>query len=251
VCVRVRLDGGVAEIAVSRGAGPVEARRISRLGEGLVILPIGPAGGEARLTIRSGGAGPTDVEVRDVRVGRVRPDLASASAALVAHDFEIETGHLADAADDNLIANADFAADDEVRGTPADWFAYVDTDVDAASRVLSARGTAPDGRPLLATGPVRVRPGRRYRATVRIAVDAGAVVARVVDYDECVTVAETEPLGPGGPTGDATLEFVAPAHTHAVRLRLDPVQRGEAAALRLTAAQLELLPALSESERRR
>jgi hypothetical protein len=149
---------------------------------------------------------------------------------------------MADPASENLVANPDFRADDEVRGTPVDWFAYVETDFDAASHELRASGSPGPWRPYLATGPIRIEPGRRYRAVCRLAVDRGAVRFRAVDFDELTEIATSEPLPAGGGAVERELVFEATAASPAVRLRFDPVDEGADADFRVVVVQMEELP---------
>lgn len=244
LAVRLSLGSGAVDCVVTRGGGDVATRRVERTGESLVILPLGPFdAGVASFSLRQPkSTGLLDVELLDVTLVAVSEATASETAAEIAAAFERETGRTADAADENLIANADFASDDEVRGTPADWFAYVTTEFDAASHTLHVVGTAPGFRPFLATGPVRVVPGTRYRATWRLAVAEGAVQMRVVDYDELATVAADPPAIAGGGRVERSLEFVAPPDATGVRLRFEPAGPGASAAFDLSTVELEALP---------
>ncbi len=244
LAVRLSLGSGAVECVVTRGGTDLATRRVERTGESLVLLPLAPLDpGMASFSLRQPkSTGLLDVELLDVTLVAVSVATASETAAEIAASFERETGRMADVSDENLIANADFASDDEVRGTPADWFAYVATEFDASTHTLHVAGAAPGTRPFLATGPVRVVPGTRYRATWRIAVADGAVQVRVVDYDELSTVAADPPAIAGGGRVERSVEFVAPPDATGVRLRFEPAEPGASAAFDLSTVELEALP---------
>lgn len=244
LAVRCAIDSGAVVVAVVDGERRIAERRVGRLGENLALVPLGP-GAASRLRVvvepaRTGG--PLAARVRDVRLFEVTPANAVATAGALARAFEAETGRVADPASENLVANPDFRADDEARGTPVDWFAYVETTFDAGSHELRATGSPGPWRPFLATGPIRVEVGRRYRAVCRVTVERGAVRFRAVDYDELAEIGASEPVAAGvGPT-EREIVFEASAASPAVRLRFDPVDEGADAAFRVAVVQMEALP---------
>jgi hypothetical protein len=181
-------------------------------------------------------------EIGELRVVEVEPTSASAVADRLAADFERETGRAADPESDNLVPNGRFAADDELRGVPVDWCAYSTTVVDPTTHTLRARGAPFGERPYLATGPVAIVPGRRYRAECRIRVGDGAVVFRAMDYDEIVVLGSSATAVPSSEFTARVLEFDAPPAAKAVRLWLAPVEPGASAEFELRAMQLEMLP---------
>ena len=128
VAVRLALRSGGVECVVEGPAGePLARRRVALAGENLALLPVRALDGPAQLSIiHAGGSGPLEAELREVALYRVEEGTAAGVAAAIAAQFERETGRTADPAAGNLVANADFAGDDEVRGTPADWLAYVE-----------------------------------------------------------------------------------------------------------------------------
>jgi hypothetical protein len=241
VAVRLVIVRGAVDCVVSDGATELARRRVERLGDDLVVLAV-RATGAATLTIaQAPKTGPLDAELRGATLYAVSARTASAAAGAIAEAFERETGRSGDPAVENLVANPDFAADDEVRGTPADWYAYVDTAFDPATHALHVEGPAPARRPFLATGPVKVEAGRRYRATWRMAVARGTVVVRGVDYDELATVFAEPPVDAGGPI-ERSLEFIPPAGCRAVRLRFEGTAAGVDTAFDVSIVQIEALP---------
>ncbi len=244
VAVRLEVGSGAVDCVVSRAGAELARRRVARLGDDLVVLPVRALDGPgATFAVRQAkGTGPLDVAIRSVTLYSVTADTAASTAAGLADAFERETGRAGDPAVENLVANADFAADDEVRGTPEDWFAYVDTRFDATAHSLEVAGTPPPGRPLVATGPVPVEAGRRYRAVARVAVSRGGVVFRAVDFDELETVAATEAILPAPDGSERSLEFTVPPGCRAIRLRFDAAASGEPTELDLSTVQMEALP---------
>jgi hypothetical protein len=222
---------------------PLARRRVNRLGDNLDLLAVA-APPDGRLfveLIQPARSGPLDVELGALAIHAVSPDTAAPVAAELARQFEIETGRLAAPVEANLVPNADFSEDDEVRGTPADWSAYVAAEVDAGMHVLRAEGTPFGERPYLATGPVVVRPGARYLALCRLRVREGTVVFRIVDYDEVADLGVAPEVSAEDGAVERVLEFT-PGTARAVRLWLAPGASGSAAAFELHAIQLERLP---------
>lgn len=242
LAVRTNLRSGAFEILVSGpGTGDVR-RRVERIGANLTIVPL-PAVPSASLAVyQSANAGPLDFEVLGVTLTPVDPSAASRTAAGLAATFEAETGQLADPRVENLVPNASFAADDEVRGVPADWFAYVDTQANSLDRTLRVAGAPPEGRPYLATGPVRVESGRRYRILLRMAVRAGSVVVRVADYDELRTLAVIGTVSSVDGPVERWISLAASDGDRAFRVRFEPPRAGDAAEFEISAIQMELLP---------
>ncbi len=244
VAIRFELERGSVECRVTAGQSDVAHRIVERFGDDLVILPVRAIGArKVELTVlQSADTGPVEIAMRGVEVYLVTPSSASATARAISEAFEAETGRMADPAVENLVANADFAADDEVRGTPADWFAYAATRFDASTHTLEVVGRSTDARPFLATGPVRVEPGARYRVRWRLSVTSGAVVVRATDYDELATVFAEEPVGPQAGSVDATETFVAPMGCRAIRVRFEGAEPGVVSQFAIDAVQLERLP---------
>ena len=247
VAVQVAVDAGAVDVVVSAGQAEFARRRMARVGRNLALLPVaGAPGGTAAVHLEAPSSGPSaSARLVDVRLFETSTRDAAALATAVARDFERETGRMANPAVENLVANPDFAADDEVRGTPADWYAYVPTAFDAASHELRVEGPPPVARPFLATAPIRVREGARYRAVCRLSVESGEVAMRAVDYDELLEVGSAPAVGAPG-AAEQSVFFVVPPGCRAVRLRFEPVDPGAAAAFRVAIVQMEELPAERE-----
>jgi hypothetical protein len=241
--VAVRLDlalGAVDCAIVDEARADVVKRRVALEGPELVLLPVPPGGGA--LAIRHPRrSGAVELTIADVRLYTTSLENASRAADEVAASFETETGRRGDATPENLITNADFVEDDEVRGTPADWVSYVPTSVDAAAHTLRADGAPSPGRPLVATAPIAIEPGRTYHATLRLRVERGAVAVRLVDFDEVATYAVAEAIAGGDAWSRVSLDLEAPDDARAIRLRIDA--GGDDAAVVLANADLELVPA--------
>lgn len=242
VSVRSRLNSGVYELVTFVDGTEFSRRRIGRIGENMTIVPL-PAVGSATLAVyQSGNAGPLDVEFVKADVTGVVSDDAVSDALIKSSRFEKETGQLADPAVENMVPNSSFAADDEVRGTPADWFAYVETSTNVLERRLRVWGTAPGRRPYVATGPMRVEPGRRYRILVRLTVRDGAVALRVADYEELRVLVDLGSVSAADGPVERRVDFTASDADRAARIRFEPVTPGVPADFEITAIQMELLP---------
>jgi hypothetical protein len=242
VAVRLELAEGSVVVAI-RDAGGVEivSQRTSRLGENLVVLPVRSGLDRPELRVAQPKAtGGVRVDLRAVDVVEVDEPRAAAEAARLASEFEAETGRLGNAEPPNLVPNSDFVEDDEVRGTPAEWVAYVPTSVDRAGHVLRAIGRPHPGRPVVATAPMRLVAGRRYRALCRVRLDRGAILFRATDFDEASTLVAQGSAATGDEV-DLTLDFVAPEWPPAVRLRIDSAG-DEEVDVSISEIQLELLP---------
>ncbi len=242
VSVRSSLRSGAFDLVASVNGSEFSRRRIERLGENLSLIPLPDAGSATLAVHQAPNAGPLDVLVLRAEIDSVVPEVALETATSKATRFEAETGQLADPAVENLVPNASFAADDEVRGTPADWFAYVETTTNELERRLRVAGVAPGWRPFLATAPIRVEPGRRYRVLVRLVVREGRIVVRVADYEELAVIVEVGTAAAGDGPVEFLVEFTANDGTRAARIRFEPVAPGERADFELSAIQMELLP---------
>ena len=242
VSVRSSLLSGAFDLVANVNGAEFSRRRIERLGENLSIVPLPDAKSATLAVQQAPNAGPLDVLFLCAEIDSVIPEVALETATSKAARFEAETGQLADPAVENLVPNASFAADDEVRGTPADWFAYVETTTNEQERRLRVTGVAPGRRPLLATAPIRVEPGRRYRVLVRLLVREGSVVVRVADYEELAVIVEVGAAAAGGGPAEFRVEFTAYDGARAARIRFEPAVSGERADFELSAIQMELLP---------
>jgi hypothetical protein len=243
VVVRLTLEEGAVDVTVGRSSEGRVTRSITRLGPYLALLPVVAQGDSLSVSLlQKARSGPVRVELGSLRIQAVEPDTIESAAAALVSQFEGETGRIADPISDNLVPNANFAEDDEVRGLPAHWSAYADVTVDDETHVVSVTGAPYEGRPFLASGPVALIPGRRYRAECRLRNTGGALEFRAVDYDERDVLAATE-VEPSGPEfGAHTLELVAPPDAKAVRLWLAPRTIGGGGSFELRTMQLELLP---------
>lgn len=242
IAVRSTLCAGAYELVTTVGGVEFSRRRVDRIGENLSLLPLPPDAVASISVYQSANAGPLDVDFERVDTMRMTPNWASDNARELASSFEAETGQLADPVVGNLVPNASFAADDEVRGTPADWFAYVETSTNVLERKLRVWGTAPGRRPYLATGPMRVESGRRYRVLVRLTVREGAVALRVADYEELRVVADAGTVSAADGSVERRVEFTASDADRAARIRFEPLTAGERADFEISAIQMELLP---------
>lgn len=249
VLFRLSLEIGTGTTE-ARLVGPdgtvLHARRISLLGANRIYLA-GP-GALSSYTIdvvQPGRTGPVDVTLGELaRTDGFVLDPAI-QAMRDAEAFERETGRLADPAVGNLVPNADFKEDDEVRGAPKDWLAYVATERDAASRTLLAAGAPMGRRPYLAAGPVRLEAGRRYRALARLEVLEGEVVVKAVDYDETADIGRAEPVLAGEGLTERVFEIDG-SRARAARLWFAPPAPGAPARFVIHAVQLELLPEVTQ-----
>ena len=242
VTVRSTLRSGAFELVASVNGSEFSRRRIERLGENLSLIPI-PGVESATLEVRQApNAGPLDVLFLRAETMSVIPEAANESAGQMASRFEAETGQLADPIVENLVPNASFAADDEVRGTLADWFAYVETSTNVLERRLRVWGSAPGRRPYLATGPMRVESGRRYRVLVRLTVREGTVALRVADYEELRIIADIGAVSVADGPVERRIDFTASDADRAARIRFEPVTPGERVDFELSTIQMELLP---------
>lgn len=152
VSVRSSLRSGAIDVVAMADGEERSRRRLERIGENLILIFIPSSSGATLDLVQVANAGPLDVEIKRASfLNELEPDFARDVAADEAADFEANSGQLADPLVENLVPNASFAADDEVRGTPADWFAYVETSSNVLERRLRASGTAPGRRPYLAT----------------------------------------------------------------------------------------------------
>ncbi len=240
---RLSIRRGAVAVIVRDSSGTERARRVvARIGPSLVLIPVMSDG---RMSVEVAEMAETGALELDIESMQIVPTVASDGvrrAAELAGAFERETGRLADPARENLVDNADFAEDDEVRGTPRNWFAYVPTTSDALTHSLHVAGMPPPSRPAAATGPVAVSEDRRYRLFVRMRVSAGPILVRVVDYDELLTLSETQFAESGTEDRDATLEFSPPPGCHGVRVQFAPVTPGSPVDFVLLLVQLEELP---------
>jgi hypothetical protein len=243
LALRLELEEGAVELNVERAsAGPIR-RSITRLGPYLALVPLVAQGETLTASlVQVARSGPVRVELGSLRIQPVEPDTIESAALAISSEFERETGRLADPASDNLVPNADFVEDDEVRGLPAHWSSYAEVTVDRDAHVVVVAGAPYKGRPFLATGPVPLISGRRYRAECRLRVEHGTLDFRAVDYDELTVLAALSVETVGAEFGVFSLEFVAPPEARAVRLWLAPRTSGDGGSFELRTMQLELLP---------
>ncbi len=238
LAMRLTLEYGALEIHVGN-----TVRRITRLGPYLAIVPyLSRQSGVEVMLWHPERTGPIRFIFHSLRIQEVEPDTVAAAAVRLEAEFEEETGRMADPVSDNLVPNADFEEDDEVRGLPAHWSAYTDVEIDQDEHVLSVNGTPYEGRPALATGPAALVPGRRYRAECRVRVVEGELSFRAMDYDELNVLASASLDGGDRDFEAYTLEFVAPGDAKAVRLWIAPERKDSGVRFDLRAIQLELLP---------
>jgi hypothetical protein len=242
VAVRSTLTTGSFEIVAIVHDAEYSARSVSRLGENLTLLPLPPDSKAIVNVYQSKNSGPLDVNFETADITNADPEIAYRLAAEMAAEFESKIGQVADPLVENLVPNASFAADDEVRGTPADWFAYVETSSNVLERRLRVTGTAPGRRPFLATGPIRVEPGRRYRILVRMTVFEGGVSMRVADYEELRVISDLGTATAADGPVERRIDFQATDADRAARIRFEPVTQGERADFELSAIQMEVLP---------
>lgn len=242
VSIRTSLQAGAFEIVTSVKGAESSRRRVERIGENLTLLPIPPDASATLDVYQVENAGPLEVQFLHAEVASGSPEAAIRAASARAARFEAETGQLADPTVENLVPNASFAADDEVRGTPADWFAYVETSTDVQERRLRVSGIAPPRRPFLATGPIRVESDVRYRVIVRVIVRAGAVAIRVADYEDTRLVAEVGAAAVADGPVERRVDFLASEADRAARIRFEPVVPGEFVDFEVSVIQMERLP---------
>lgn len=230
--VELELSEGIVECQIrSERGGTLQARRITRIGPNLVILPLGRGGARhAQLAfVQPANSGPLSANLQSVSISSVTEKTAARVADSICNEFESRTMVRANPVDDNLIPNADFKSDDEVRGTPADWFAYVETQSNQLDRSLLVSGVPPPNRPFLASAPIRVNGRQFFRLSGRILVRDGMVRVRVMDYDELETVFDSDTVFDPGESRDFSWDFTVPAGTKAVRVWFSPQNSGERA----------------------
>lgn len=240
--LRSSLRSGAIDVVAIADGEERSRRRVERIGENLILIFIPSSSGATLDLVQVANAGPLDVEIKRASFYELEPDFARDVAADAAADFEAETGQLADPLVENLVPNASFATDDEVRGTPADWFAYVETSTNVLERRLRVWGTAPGRRPYVATGPMRVEAGRRYRILVRLTVRDGAVALRVADYEELRVLVDLGSVSAADGPVERRVDFTASDADRAARIRFEPATPGVPADFEITAIQMELLP---------
>jgi hypothetical protein len=243
VALRSTILEGALDLRVRDGAGRLlGSRRVARPGENLHLIAVVPPPDRQMLIecVQTARAGSVDVEIAGIDVWATTPEAVGGMAERISREFERATNRIADPSAENLVPNADFAEDDDVRGTPADWSAYVTTEVVPGAHSVRAAGAPPPGRPYLATGPIPVEPGARYRASCRVGAQSGAVVFLAMDYDEMREIAAAAPVS-AGDEGERSLELEA-GGTRAVRLWLAPPAPGAAATFDLREMRLERLP---------
>lgn len=242
--LRISMERGEVDVSVRSGGRRLAGRRVTRLGENLVLLPVPPgtAGVVDLVVERPKRSGPLAGSIDEATLYTVTASGAVAVASEIADAFERETGRVADPAVDNMVANPDFASDDEVRGTPSDWFAYVGTDFDPEAHLLRVDGAPSQWRPYLETAPIPVEAGRAYRVRFRLEVAIGAVRFAVVDYDDLVTLVDGGVIEPTAGLANRSVVFRVPAAVRAVRLRFAPPEPAASARFVVSTVEMEPLP---------